>query len=96
MDANPQQIEVFIQIKNKIDDIMDIVEDAGMSDIFMASYCFGLANEDEDAIHYMAGYNVDDVEEIQTMYDTVIKDYIAGKIKRLGNSGLLDELMDGI
>ena len=70
---NKIRVETFIQIKDKVEEITDIVKENGLEDDFMACYCFALLRPmSED----MDGHSkVEHMSEIHTMTQAMVQDY---------------------
>jgi|TARA_R110000787_G_scaffold182422_1_gene294404 hypothetical protein len=73
--------ETFLQIRDKIDEISDLVKDNGLENDFMACYCFAIMrpmSEDIDGhsqVEHMSGFSAETPLEIQTMTQTMLLDY---------------------
>lgn len=79
-----KRIEVFILIREKMEEIADIIKENGAASDFMTTYCFGLAcdegsKEDEypASFEFLAGYSVDDTDELNMMFNVVAHSYQA-------------------
>jgi len=75
-----QRIEMFIEIKSKMDEVLDIVRANGAEKEFLATYCFGFSmdyTEDKDlSYEFLAGFNAESELEIDAMIDAVQRCYI--------------------
>ena len=75
------RVETFIQIKQKVEEITDIVKDNGLEGDFMACYCFALLrpmSEDMDGhsqVEHMSGFHAESPTEIHTMTQAMVQDY---------------------
>jgi|TARA_R110000822_G_scaffold86996_1_gene202517 hypothetical protein len=72
-----ERVEMFILLKDKMDELVDIVNDFGARNDFMATYCFGLTVGDEEESNYefMAGYQAEGEEEIDIMTTAIYNCY---------------------
>jgi len=73
-----KRIEVFILIREKMEEIADIIKENDAAKDFMTTYCFGLAcdegmKDDEypESYEFLAGYSVDDNDELNMMFNVV-------------------------
>jgi hypothetical protein len=76
-----KRIEVFILIREKMEEIADIIKERKAGPDFMATYCFGLACDPEDdepqSYEFLAGYSVDDEDELSVMFNVMAHSYAA-------------------
>lgn len=92
------RMEMFVLIKQKMDEIMDIVRDHGLEDEFLTSYCFGLAvdveetDDEEGACEFFAGFSAADATELAAMITAMEKCYTDGMMRNNDN----DEPTDSI
>lgn len=83
MSENDQQlrVETFIKIKEKIDDVQDIIQEAGLMDDFMCTYCFAIMRPVEEDVHgeakveHMSGFHAQNAIEMHTMTQNILQDY---------------------
>lgn len=76
-----QRAEVFIVVKQKLEEIMELIHQTSPEGEYLASYCFGLpVQEDgENTYEFFAGYTAETPEEIDAMLGTVINFYEANQ-----------------
>lgn len=76
-----QRAEVFIVVKQKLEEIMELIHETNPNGEYLASYCFGLpVQEDgENTYEFFAGYTAETPEEIDAMLGTVINFYEANQ-----------------
>jgi hypothetical protein len=72
-----QRAEAFILVRQKLDEILDIIQDTNPEGEFLATYCFGLpvTEEGEGVYEFFAGYTADSPEEMEAMLTTVTNFY---------------------
>lgn len=75
-----KRVEVFIHIREKIDEIFEIIKANKLEQDFMATYCFGLVcdeGKDESSASYefIAGHSVDEPEELNMMFNLVAHNF---------------------
>lgn len=71
-----KRIEVFILIREKMDEIAEIIRNNNAGPEFMCSYCFGMicdTDEDEspESYEFLAGYSADDSDELSVMFNVI-------------------------
>ncbi len=77
-----QRIEMFILVREKMDEIADIVKEHNAGPDFMATYCFGLAcdegqDDGPESYEFLAGYSVDGTEELNIMFNVMEHSYVS-------------------
>jgi hypothetical protein len=77
-----KRIEMFILIREKMDEIADIIKTNDAGPEFMSTYCFGLCcNESDDdapvSYEYLTGYSVDGGDELNVMLNVMVHTYAA-------------------
>jgi len=77
-----KRIEMFILVREKMDEIADIIKDNNAGPEFMATYCFGLACDDDnedspESYEFLAGYSVDGGEELNIMFNVMAHSFVA-------------------
>lgn len=74
-----ERIEFFILVKEKMEEIAEIIKEHNAGPEFMASYCFGLACDPQDegpqSYEFLAGYSVDDEDELTVMFNVMAHSY---------------------
>lgn len=79
-----ERIEVFILIREKMDEIADIIKTNDAGPDFMSTYCFGLScseTDDDSPVSYefLTGYSVDGGDELNVMFNVMAHTYVAQK-----------------
>lgn len=75
------RVETFIKIKEKIDDVQDLIQDAGLGDDFMCCYCFAIMRPVEEDVYgeakveHMSGFSAQNAIEMHTMTQNILQDY---------------------
>jgi hypothetical protein len=77
-----KRIEVFILVREKMEEIADIIKDNNAGPEFMATYCFGLScdegqNDGPESYEFLAGYSVDGGEELNIMFNVMAHSFAA-------------------
>jgi hypothetical protein len=77
-----KRIEVFILVREKMEEIADIIKDNDAGPEFMATYCFGLScdegqNDGPESYEFLAGYSVDGGEELNIMFNVMAHSFAA-------------------
>jgi hypothetical protein len=78
MDPSPEEVEFFIEIKGKLEEIQDIVEKYGYRERFVSAYAFGVEQSNTEKsikIATMAGMNVSGLEELEVILSHIIDQY---------------------
>ena len=76
-----QRAEVFIVVKQKLEEIMELIHEPSPEGEYLASYCFGLPvrEDDDNTYEFFAGYTAGTPEEINAMLGTVVNFYEANQ-----------------
>lgn len=94
------RVETFIKIKEKIDDIQDVIENAGLIDDFMCTYCFALMRPvDEDTygeakVEHISGFHAQNAIEMHTMTQNQMQDYFKSVGEKGKDSSSVDYWME--
>lgn len=80
MDGNAEELEFFIELRNRIDDISELVEQYGFKDKFVSAFIFGLSGdvEPEDkkvCIRAITGMTVVDEDELDVVLTHLYEQY---------------------
>lgn len=74
-----KRVEMFIAIKEKMDEVVEIIRSNDAGNEFLASYCFGFMIDDEDqensSYEFLAGFNAENENEIEAMFDAMHRCY---------------------
>lgn len=80
-----QRIEIFILVREKMEEIADIIKENDAGPEFMATYCFGLSCDEGDdkpeSYEFLAGYSVDGSDELNIMFNVMAHSYVAEQDK---------------
>jgi|DEB0MinimDraft_4_1074332.scaffolds.fasta_scaffold152121_2 hypothetical protein len=75
-----KRVEMFIAIKEKMDEVVEIIRSNDANNEFLASYCFGFMIDDEDqesnSYEFLAGFNAENDTEIDAMFDAMHRCYL--------------------
>lgn len=75
-----KRVEMFIAIKEKMDEVVEIIRSNDAGSEFLASYCFGFMIDDEDgessSYEFLAGFNAENDTEIDAMFDAMHRCYV--------------------
>ena len=75
-----KRVEMFIAIKEKMDEVVEIIRSNDAGSEFLASYCFGfmIADEEEEggSYEFLAGFNAENDTEIDAMFDAMHRCYV--------------------
>ena len=75
-----KRVEMFIAIKEKMDEVVEIIRSNDAGDEFLASYCFGFMTDDGDeensSYEFLAGFNAENETEIDAMFDAMHRCYL--------------------
>ena len=76
-----QRAEVFIVVKQKLEEIMELIHETSAEGEYLASYWFGLPvrEDDDNTYEFFAGYIAETPEEINAMLGTVVNFYEANQ-----------------
>lgn len=75
---DPKEVEFFIKLREKLEEIQDLVDDYGFRDKFVSAWLFGIEQEtkrDKVSISAMAGMDVSDLEELEVALSHIIDQY---------------------
>ena len=75
---DPKEVEFFIKLREKLEEIQDLVDDYGFRDKFVSAWLFGLEQETKKnrvSISAMAGMDVSDLEELEVALSHIIDQY---------------------
>lgn len=77
-----KRVEVFIHIRDKIDEIFEVIKANKLEGDFMATYCFGLVcDEDQDSesakYEFIAGHSVEESDELNIMFNVVAHNFVS-------------------
>ena len=80
MDSNIDELEFFIELRDKIDDISDLVDKYGLRDKFVSAFIFGVSAEpqpgDENiSIRAVTGMTVVDEDELDIVLTHLYEQY---------------------
>lgn len=75
---DPKEVEFFIKLREKLEEIQDLVDNYGFRDKFVSAWLFGIEQEtkrDRINISAMAGMDVSDLEELEVALSHIIDQY---------------------
>lgn len=75
---DPKEVEFFIKLREKLEEIQDLVDNYGFRDKFVSAWLFGIEQEtkrDKVSISAMAGMDVSDLEELEVALSHIIDQY---------------------
>lgn len=77
-----KRVELFIQIREKIEEIFELIKEEKLEPDFMATYCFGLiCDEDQDSdsakYEFIAGHSAEDPDELSMMFNVVAHNFVS-------------------
>lgn len=75
---DPREVEFFIKLREKLEEIQDLVDDHGFRDKFVSAWLFGLEQDTRKnrvSISAMAGMNVSGLEELEVALSHIIDQY---------------------
>lgn len=80
-----QRMEMFILIKEKMDEVVDIVNKYDAGQEFLATYCFGLIidedlKEEDCTYEFLAGFNACQEDEMESMFDAMHRCYVDNSV----------------
>lgn len=75
---DPKEVEFFIKLQEKMEEIQELVDNYGFRDKFVSAWLFGIEQEtkkDRVSISAMAGMDVSDLEELEVALTHIIDQY---------------------
>lgn len=80
MDGNIEELEFFIELRDKIDDISDLVDKYGLRDRFVSAFIFGVSADPEPgdekiSIRAVTGMTVVDEDELDIVLTHLYEQY---------------------